>query len=72
MGYAFVTSSCIGCHRLFSYNPLRVPSIRINGVREPICRTCVERVNPQRIKNGLEPIVPAPDAYDPIDESELP
>jgi hypothetical protein len=41
-------------------------------VREPICRNCVERVNPQRIKNGLEPIVPLPDAYEPVDESELP
>jgi hypothetical protein len=72
MGYAFVTSACIGCGNLFSYNPLRVPSIRIKGEREPICRACVERVNPVRIKNGLDPIVPAPDAYDPIDESELP
>jgi hypothetical protein len=74
MGYALCTSSCFGCHRIFSYNPLRVPSIRHpqTGSREPICRDCVERVNPMRVKNGLEPIVPFPDAYDPIDESELP
>jgi hypothetical protein len=26
MGYVFVTSQCFGCGRIFSYNPLRVPS----------------------------------------------
>lgn len=71
MGYAFATSPCIGCGRLFSYNPVRVPSLTWKGTREPICLACVERVNPQRIANGLEPIVPAPDAYEPCDESEL-
>lgn len=71
MGYAFATSPCAGCHRLFSYNPMRVPSIRIQGEREPICEACVTRVNPMRIKNGLPPIVPLPGAYDACDESEL-
>jgi hypothetical protein len=70
--YALGTSLCAGCHRIFSYNPLRVPSVVIKGSREPICRDCVERVNPARIANGLEPIVPLPDAYEPIHESELP
>jgi hypothetical protein len=72
--YAFCTSSCFGCRRIFFYNPLRVPSIvdPRTGSKEPICRDCVERVNPLRIKNGLEPIVPLPDAYEPCDESELP
>ena len=72
MGYALCHSACIGCNRIFSYNPMRVPSVTVNGSREPICRDCVERANPQRIAKGLEPIVPRPDAYDPIDESELP
>ena len=72
MGYALAHSACYGCGRIFSYNPLRVPSIRINGEREPICRDCVLRVNPLRALKGLEPIVPFPDAYDPIDERELP
>lgn len=70
--YALCHSACAGCHRIFSYNPLRVPSVVIKGSREPICRHCVERVNPMRIANGLEPIVPLPDAYEPIHESELP
>ena len=70
-GYVFATSACVGCRRIFSYNPMRVPSLTINGSREPICQACVERVNPTRIKNGLPPIVPLPDAYEPCDESEL-
>lgn len=74
MGYALCTSACFGCHRLMSYNPMRVPSIRDpnTGSREPICQACVERVNPMRIANGLEPIVPHADAYEPCDERELP
>jgi hypothetical protein len=72
MGYDLAHSACIGCGRIFSYNPHRVPSCSaVTSKREPICRDCVERVNPLRIANGLEPIVPAPDAYDAIDEGEL-
>jgi hypothetical protein len=71
MGYALCHSACIGCGRLFSYNPRHVPSLRVNGVREPVCLNCVERANPRRLANGLDPIVPHPDAYEPIDESEL-
>ena len=71
MGYAMCYSSCFGCGRVFGYNPHRVPSVRIDGVRQPVCADCVERVNPERIKNGLEPIVPAADAYEAIHESEL-
>ncbi|MBT1509356.1 hypothetical protein KIP88_02480 [Bradyrhizobium sp. SRL28] len=65
-------SPCIGCGTVFSYNPMLVPSCSaVTGKREPICADCVERVNPMRIKNGLEPIVPHPDAYEPCDESVL-
>ena len=71
MGYAFATSACFGCGRLFTYNPVRVPSIRIKGVREPICLACITATNPKRIANGLEPITPHPEAYEPCDEREL-
>jgi len=73
MGYALATSSCFGCGQLFSFNPLRVPSITDprTGSKEPVCMTCVTRVNPLRVKNGLPPIVPFPDAYEACDESEL-
>jgi hypothetical protein len=72
MGYAFCTSACFGCGRTFSYNPIHVPSIRHHGERQPICRLCVDIVNPRRIANGLNPIVPHPEAYEPCDEDELP
>ena len=73
MGYVTAMSPCIGCRRVFSFNPMRVPSISIDGSpRRPICADCVERVNPQRAKNGLPLIVPLPDAYEPCDESALP
>jgi hypothetical protein len=50
---------------------MRVPSVTIKGIKEPICAGCVERVNPVRVKNGLQPIIPAADAYDACDEGEL-
>jgi hypothetical protein len=71
MGFAFCISPCIGCGRLFSYNPVRVPSLTVNGTRQPICQACVDRANPRRIANGLPPIVPLPDAYEACEESEL-
>jgi hypothetical protein len=73
MGYVFATSPCFGCGQIFSYNPMRVPSIRDpkTGSREPVCKHCVERVNPTRVKNGLEPIVPLSGAYEPCDEEEM-
>jgi hypothetical protein len=71
MGYAFCTSACFGCGRLFTYNPIRVPSIRIDGDRKPVCLACIEAANPQRVANGLKPIVPAADAYEAVEESEL-
>ena len=78
MGYVLITGPCISCRRIFSYNPNHVPSVRMkngredpSGTREPICRHCVERANPIRIKNGLPPITPHPEAYEPLDEREL-
>jgi hypothetical protein len=51
---------------------VHVPSCSaVTAKREPICQVCVDRVNPMRIKNGLEPIVPLPDAYGACDEGEL-
>lgn len=72
MGYVLAHGNCIGCGRVFSFNPMRVPSCSaVTGTREPICLGCVERVNPMRIKNGLPPIVPLPGAYEAADESEM-
>ena len=72
MGYAFCIGACISCGRQFSFNPVRVPSVRVNGVKEPVCRDCIERANPERVKRGLPPFTYAEDAYEPVHESELP
>ena len=71
MGYAMVFSACFGCGRVFGFNPHKVPSIPVKGVKQPICRDCVERVNPMRKANGVPEIVPDPNAYEPIEEHEL-
>ena len=65
-------SLCICCDQVFTYNPMRVPSTTaLTGEREPICRDCVNRANPERIKNGLEPIKILPGAYEGCPEEEL-
>jgi hypothetical protein len=71
MGYAICFGPCIGCNKVFGFNPHRVPSLTYEGTRRPICRDCVTRVNPKRKANGLPPIEPFPDAYEAIDEAEL-
>lgn len=65
MAYMSVISPCYACRQLFSYHPDRVPSIRVDGIRQPICQSCVDRANVKRKENGLPPIVPLPGAYEP-------
>jgi hypothetical protein len=72
MGYYLCAGVCIRCGQVFSFNPVRVPSIVINGVRQPICLSCVEIINPMRAKLGQPKIEPLPGAYDACDESEMP
>ena len=54
MGYVTATSPCAGCGQLFTYNPVRVPSIRIGGERQPICRACIDRANPIRVRTPFQ------------------
>lgn len=78
-GYAIVMSPCFGCGIVFSYNPHKVPSIKVDsqgrpsptGTREPICGVCVFAANIKRAENGLDPIVVLPGAYEPISEGQL-
>ncbi len=65
MAVMYAMGACIGCRKLFMFNADLVPSIRISGIREPICQACVDRANPKRIENGLEPITVQPGAYEP-------
>ena len=71
MGYAIVLGECYGCGRIFGFSATKVPSIPVDGVRRPVCEDCVNRVNPTRIANGLEPIEVLPGAYEPDEEGEL-
>lgn len=71
MGYVIVTAGCVCCSRIFGFNPHKVPSIRIKGKRQAICRPCVEAANNEREKSGLDPFPILPGAYGPMDEGEL-
>ena len=64
MAYMAVIGECAACHRLFHFNANLVPSLVIDGVRQPICQSCVDRANVKREQNGLPPIVPLPGAYE--------
>lgn len=70
-GFATAMGECFGCKHLFTFSPTKVPSVLVDGVRQPVCESCVERVNPIRIANNLEPIVPLPGAYEADEVGEL-
>lgn len=63
---------CIGCGRVFAFNPARVPSSSaVTGEREPICGDCVVTINRVRREHGLPQVEVLPGAYDPCEEGEL-
>jgi hypothetical protein len=68
MGYALMFGQCVACKLMISFNPHAVPSIVVNGKREPLCRSCAERWNELHPENA-RPI--RDDAYEAIDENEL-
>lgn len=71
-GFAFMVSPCAACGRTITYNPVAVPSIRVNGVKEPLCRPCANLWNKlHRIDKGLPAIPILPDAYEACPEEEL-
>lgn len=70
-GYAFIVGECATCHCTFTFHPHKVPSVRIDGERKPLCRNCVEAANPVRIRKGLDPIEILPNAYEACPENEL-
>ncbi len=72
MGYAFMTANCFICGTLFSFNPVRVPSIRDSaGVKQAICGSCVRLANKIRMERGMDPFPVPADAYEAVDENEL-
>lgn len=68
MAYMMVMGHCYACGLPFTFSPTKVPSIPAHltktGEKEPVCRACVERANPERIKKGLAPISILPGAYE--------
>ena len=70
MGYFFALGRCICCGRRFTFHPERVPSLIVEDEREPVCRACVDKINPVRKANGLDEIVPLPGAYEPGSEED--
>jgi hypothetical protein len=70
-GFVVAFGTCAACHKAISFNPHYVPSIRVNGVREPVCKACIDAANPARIANGLEPFTVHPNAYAPLPADEL-
>lgn len=65
MGWMVCMGLCASCRRTFEFNPERVPSVRVNGEREPVCKSCINAANALRQARGLDPIVPLPGAYEP-------
>jgi len=71
MGYVFAMGPCLRCGRVFSFNPHRVPSIRVNGEREPVCRPCYEHLARLQQAAGMKVLELPHDAYEPLPEEEL-
>lgn len=65
MAWMYVMGACYGCKRPFYFNADLVPSLRVNGHREPFCQSCIDAANPARIAKKLPPIVPVEGAYEP-------
>ena len=64
-GHMFMVASCCSCRAVVFCNPERVPSLVIEGVREPLCRSCFDLWNDiHRTSKGLEPVALDPAAYD--------
>lgn len=62
---------CLVCRRGFSFNPHYVPSLTIEGHREPICGDCMKLVNEKRKELGAKELPINPKAYEPEGEDEF-
>lgn len=71
-GFVQMVQACVNCGRLFAFNPLLVPSVRVNGKRQPICGPCMDSFNAKRRASGLDPVHIHPEAYEACKEEDLP
>lgn len=67
MGYALMLGFCVNCKQSISFNPHKVPSLMINGKREPICESCANRWNEMHPENA-RPIQEGAYSYFPEEE----
>lgn len=73
MGYVIAMANCYGCGQPFTFNPLVVPSVRDqNGVRQALCQNCSAEINRRKRQAGMPEVPIHPNAYEGIDENELP
>lgn len=70
-GFVTVIGSCCSCGKIMGFNPNTVPSYRVNGVREPLCEDCVQKINERRRANNLPVISYDKDAYTGCPEEEI-
>jgi len=65
----FMVASCINCGTRITFNPHLVPSLIVNGTKEPLCKNCADKWNQiHRISKGLEPVPIQEGAYEPQKE----
>jgi hypothetical protein len=57
--------ACIGCGQSINFDPLIVPSVHVDGNKQPLCRHCVARMNMIRTARGEPRIEPLPGAWAP-------
>jgi len=66
MSFMMVHGHCVSCGAHIAYNPNYVPSIRVEGEKQAVCRACFDRWNDiHRVSKGLEPLPIHPEAYEP-------
>ena len=66
MAFMFCLGFCANCKKSVTFNPSKVPSIRVNGEKEPLCFECAtkwSRLHPEA-KFEIDP-----EAYEPEEVS---
>ena len=67
--FVSVIGACFVCKNDFMFSPTRVPSYRDGqGVRQPVCENCMNRVNARRVERGDLPFTIQPGAYEADEE----
>jgi hypothetical protein len=71
MAWVMAAGACIRCKKVFYFNPHLVPSVVVEGEREPLCPACVTVLSQLREQMGLTPIEVLDGAYEPLPAEEL-